>query len=170
VSDVLQHAARRALQVIAHQCRAHLDFDERAHQVRPPATGTVQRIQRAVQCELRRLAVRETGNRHLHLCRLQAQLRHDGTRGLDFLLRDPPIGLGNVAHDLEGGAKEPLADLRRRGAGRTADARPPHDGRLGIGIKLVAHEDADRRPDGAAGHQADDATDRFSDPLHTLLY
>ena len=115
--------ARRGLQVIAHQCRAHLDLDERAHQVRPAAAGAVQRIERAVQRELRRLAFRETGDRHLHLRRLQAQLRHDGARGLDFLLRDPPIGLGHVAHDLEGGAKEALADLGR--AWRPSHCRCP---------------------------------------------
>jgi len=75
-----------------------------------------------------------------------------------------------MSHHLEGGAKEALTDLRRAGARAAADARAPHDARPGMGIKLVPEEHADERPDGAAGQQAEQSADRFSDPLHTLIY
>ena len=46
----------------------------------------------------------------------------------------------------------------------------PQDAGSGIGIKSVTQKDADDGSNGAAGYQADHSTDRFSDPLHTLIY
>ena len=79
-----------------------------------------------------------------------------------------------MAHDLERGAEEAIADLRRIHSGDAAHARaadPAGAGAgAGAGIELMAEDDTDGRADRAAGYQSEQATHRFSDPLHTLIY
>ncbi len=66
-----------------------------------------------------------------------------------------------MAHDLERGAKEMIADLGRGGARRATNTGAPTDARRGSGIKLMTDHDTDRRPERAARHHADQATHRF---------
>ena len=57
---------------------------------------------------------------------VEPQLRHDLARGGDLGFGDAAVGLGDVAHDLERGREEALADLehaaRRRRGGAADDA------------------------------------------------
>ena len=80
----------------------------------------------------------------------EPQVGHHRARGGDLLLRDAAVGLGDIAHDAEGGAEEALADRGESSAGWRPGVAPL---RL---IELVAEQHADRDAERAPGEAAQD--------------
>ena len=156
----LHHGTHAALEVVAGERGAHLDLEEDAREVGTAAAGALQRLELAVEVELRLLARGEAGDGLLGLGGVQAQLAHDGAGGGDLELRHPPVGLGEVAHDAEGGAEEALAERReilvREGLG----------GRSAVLIELVPEQQAECGAEGAQDERADHAAGGFADPFH----
>ena len=172
--DALHDRPHRTLQVVARQRSAHLNLEEDAQDVRPPPAYLAQLPELAAEIEIGLLAGREQLDRRTHLRGFEPQLRHDGTRSGDFLLGHAPVGLGDAAHDAEGGAEEALAD---RGYVRRRRAAPGLIGpvfapRL---VEVVAqqHTDgsADELPHGAAHdpgaqNEPDQSAGQFAVPFH----
>ena len=101
---LLDGGARRALHVHALERRAHLDLEEHAQQVRPVRAGIGELLHGGFEIEVRILAAREVRDGRVDLRAVEPQLRHDLARGGDFRLGNAAVGLGDVAHDFEGGA------------------------------------------------------------------
>ena len=117
VRHAIEIFPRRPFDVVAGERRAHLDFQEDAHEVRPPGAGVPQARELFLDVEGGLLAAGELvdGGRHLH--GVEPQRVHDAARRGDFLLRDPAVGLRHVAHDAERGEEELLRRLLRRTVG-----------------------------------------------------
>src|SRR5204863_315781 len=79
--DPSDQRPHRAFQTVAGERRAHLDLEEHAQQVRPPAAGASEGGELAAEVECRELAGAEAGDRLAHLRAIEAQLAHDGARG-----------------------------------------------------------------------------------------
>src|SRR5262245_37839074 len=91
----------------------------------------------------------------------QPELRHHRPRRLNFLLRYPTIGFGDMPHQLEGDAKK--YSLYRL---RTAGAAPL----LALHIEQMTDEHADQRAcQPASCKPADQAADHFAVPHLRVL-
>src|SRR5438105_438798 len=140
--DPRDQRPHRAFQTVAGERRAHLDLEEHAQQVRPPAAGASEGGELAAEVECGELAGAEAGDRLAHLRAIEAQLAHDGARGGDFQLRHAAVGLGETAHDTEGGAEEALADRSD-----VLACERPRLQLLAVLIELMPEQHAERGPD-----------------------
>ena len=105
VGDLLDGGARRPLHVDAFERRAHLDLEEHAQQVRPMRAGLGELLHASASRSNSALLPRvKCCDGRVDLRAVEPQLRHDLARGGDLRLGDAPVGLGDVAHDLERGA------------------------------------------------------------------
>src|SRR6266853_490305 len=160
--DSSHQGPHRALQIVAGERPAHLDLEEHAQQVGPPAAGASEGDELAAEVEGRELAGAEAGDRLAHLRAIEAQLAHDGARGGDFPLRHAAVGLGETAHDTEGGAEEALADR--------SDVLAREHSRLqllAVLIELVPEQHAERGPDRTEHDRTQQPAGEFADPFHS---
>ena len=89
---------------------------------------------------------------------------HDGAGRLDFRLGNAAVGLGDMAHDLEGGPEEghlqPLGILG-------AESGPVQPEILEAAlVQLMAQRGTQRGADGPSHHEAECAADDLADPAH----
>src|SRR5213082_2680758 len=141
---------------------AHLDLEEHAQQVRPPAAGASESGEFAAEVECRELAGGETGDRLAHLRAIEAQFAHDGARGGDFQLRHAAVGLGETAHDTEGGAEEALADRSD-----VLACERPRLQLLAVLIELMPEQHPERGPDRTERDRTQQPAGEFADPFHS---
>src|SRR2546430_4637809 len=160
--DPSDQRPHRAFQTVAGERRAHLDLEEHAQQVRPPAAGASEGGELAAEVECGELAGAEAGDRLAHLRAIEAQLAHDGARGGDFQLRHAAVGLGETAHDTEGGAEEALADRSD-----VLACERPRLQLLAVLIELMPEQHAERGPDRTERDRTQQPAGEFADPFHS---
>src|SRR3984893_7366177 len=159
--DPSHEGPHRALQVVAGERRAYLDLEEHAQQVGPAAAGAPETGEFRAGVECGELAGGEAGDRLAHLRDIEAQVTHDGARGGDFQLRHAAVGLGEIAHDAEGGAEEALAnrnDILARGQPRLQ--------LIAVLIELMPEQHSEHGPDRTERGRTQQAAGEFADPFH----
>jgi hypothetical protein len=118
-----------------------------AEQIGYTAEGGVQRIPEAMAEDLRRPVSRSRAVVGVRLA-----------RDTDLVLRNAAVHLCDAAHDLERDLEKYLTDLVRRARAKCTlrDAL----------IELMTDDEAQQRADRARGDEAENAADRFAEPLH----
>ena len=119
-------------------------------------------LQHLVQGKVCFLAFLEKVNRRFLLGIIEPHLLHQTASGLDFMLRDPAVRLGDVAHHREGRGKK-----RRLGALVVADAHPVGAGHSAI--ELMADGPAKQGAERSSHHEAQRAAEQFSPPSHLFI-
>ena len=92
---------------------------------------------------------------------VEAQLGHHLARGRDLVLGHAAVGLGDVAHDLERGGEEALADFQH-----AARRRPGGAGRDTLVVEVPEDQSDEGAPGTAEQQQADDGANEFSGDAH----
>ncbi len=160
--DPSHEGPHRALQVVAGERGAHLDLEVHAQQVGPAAAGAPESGEFAAEVESGELAGGEAGDRLAHLRDIEAQLAHDGARGGDFQLRHAAVGLGEIAHDSEGGAEEALANRSDVFAREQPRLQP-----VAVLIELMTEQHTEHGPDRTERDRTQQAAGEFADPFHS---
>src|SRR4029077_2919033 len=131
-------------------------------QVGPAAAGAPETGEFGAEVESGELAGGEAGDRLAPLRDIEAQVAHDGARGGDFQLRHAAVGLGEIAHDAEGGAEEALAnrsDVLAR--------RQPRLQLIAVLIELMPEQHTEHSPDRTERGRTQQAAGEFADPFHS---
>lgn len=161
--DPQQQRARSALQIRPLDGGAHLDLEEDPQQVRSSGTRPPQGHDCCGQLELRRFAAGEVLDGRSDLDRIEPELVHHGTRRTDFAFGNPPIGLGDMAHDFKGAAEK--CGCRPFGAAFQGAAA----GRVVLGVDDVTGQCPKGRARRPADQQPNEATHEFAGPLHVPI-
>lgn len=145
--------------------RVELDLDEHAQKMGTAATLPAKLIQHAIEGEIRSLAFAKKAFRELLHVGIEPQLVHDLGRHGDFVRGNPAVGLGEVAHDAEGGGEKGHLGLLPAvvaGPGRQLVVD------LHAAVETVAQRGADQQAERTPEHEAEGSSQHFSPPAHVV--
>jgi hypothetical protein len=161
-ADPLEDRSRHRTETAALQRGLELYLHEHAAQVRPPAGECAKLRDGVIERKIRALAGGVELDRRAHLRVVEREAPHRFAGGIDLALGDQAVGLRDVAHRLEGRAKERRAELD--GAARRSPRR-----RRGT-VELVTDQDSDDGPDPVVSHEgAEKGADQLAVPRHRFL-
>lgn len=130
---------------VARERGPQLQLHEGAQQVVTLSAGLAQLFHAQAGVVGRRFPDSKTLDRDVHIAGTQAQFVHDPARRIDFRLRHPSVGFGDVPHEFERRAEENLGYRAGRGCVRIRTG--------GKSRALIEH-----LPDDGAEHGSPDAS------------
>ena len=158
LADMMQYATfRRIDPPVCHGC-LNLNLEEHPQQGGSPVALATKLLQHLVQGKVCFLAFLEKVNRRFFLGIIEPHLLHQTASGLDFMLRDPAVRLGDVAHHREG-----------RGEKRRLGALEMSAEITETTIKLMANYASQKRANRTTHHEAQRAAEQFSPPSHLFI-
>ncbi len=148
------------------QGECHLYFQKGPNQLRLITAGLPQLHDLLIDIDIRSFSGREELNGTRHVFRAQSHLVHYGASGLNFLLRDPSISLGQVPHDQKSSfEKDFLTNTARINPGAPLFSTSAKASQTTIELMAEQYTDCDA-DQMVCRKVAENAAANFSDPVH----